>query len=51
MIMLLGQTDLVESSENTIRAVSSLSGGLKTSFELYFLESLKLFCENVNYLL
>ena len=40
--MLLGPTDLVESSEDMIRAASCLSVGLKKKiFELYFSESLK----------
>ena len=40
--MLLGPTDLVESSEDKIRAISSLSvGTLKKNFELYFSESVK----------
>ena len=46
--MLLGPTDLVESSEDIMRAISSLSVGLKkNNFELYFLESLKSVCENI----
>ena len=45
--MLLGPTDLVESSEDMMRAISSLSVGLKENFELYFSESLKSVCENV----
>ena len=46
--MLLGPTDLAESSEDIMRAISSLSVGLKkNNFELYFLESLKSVCENI----
>ena len=47
--MMLGPTDLVESSEDMMRATSCLSVGLKKkkNFELYFSESLKSVCENV----
>ena len=46
--MLLGPTDLVELSEDMMRAISSLSVGLKKkNFELYFSKSLKSVCENV----
>ena len=49
--MLLGLTDLVESSED-MRAISSLSVGLKKkNLELYFSESLKSVWENIWYLL
>ena len=45
--MLLGPADLVESSEDIMRAISSLPVGLKKkNFELYFSESLKGVCEN-----
>ena len=46
--MLLGLTDLVESSEDMMRAISSLPVGLKkNNFELYFLETLKSVFENI----
>ena len=47
--MLLGLTDLVESSEDIMRAISSLSVGLKKkkNFELDFSEILKSVCENI----
>ena len=46
--MLLGPTDLVESREDMIRAISSLSVGLKKKkFELNFSESLKSVCDSV----
>ena len=47
--MLLGPTDLVESSEDMMRAISSLSVGLKQkkNFELDFSESLKSVCESI----
>ena len=45
--MLLGLTDLVESSED-MRAISSLSVGLKKkNLELYFSESVKSVWENI----
>ena len=46
--MLLGPTDLVESSEYMMRDASCLSVGLKKkNFEFYFSESLKNIYENV----
>ena len=46
--MLLGPTDLVESSEDMMRGISYLSVGLKKkNFELYFSESLKSVCDNI----
>ena len=46
--MLLGPTDLVESSEDMMRAISSLSVGLKKRIlSSIFLESLKSVCESV----
>ena len=46
--MLLGPTDLVELSEDMMRATSCLSVGLKKKkIELYFSESLKSVYENV----
>ena len=48
--MLLDPTDVVESSEDMMRATSCLSVGLR-KFELYFWESLRKVYENIYYLL
>ena len=46
--MLLGPTNLLESSKDIMRAISSLSSGLtKINFELYLSEILKCVCENI----
>ena len=46
--MLLGPTDLVESSEDMMGPTSCLSVGLKKNkFELYFPESLKSVYKNI----
>ena len=48
--MLLGRTDLVESSEDIMRAILSLSVGLKKkrkNFELFFSDSRKSVYENI----
>ena len=51
--MLFSLTDLVESSEDILRAISSLSLGLekKLFFELYFAERMKSVCVIIFYLL
>ena len=51
--MLFSPTDLVESSEDILRAISSLSLGLekKLFFELYFAERMKSVCVIIFYLL
>ena len=46
--MLLHPAGLVESSEDIMKAILSLSLGLKrNNFELYFSKSLKSVCENI----
>ena len=46
--MLLGPTDLAESSEDTMRGTSCLAVGLKKKkIKLYFSESLKSVYENI----
>ena len=47
--MLLGPTDLVESSEDIMRAILSLSVGFKKkkNFELFFSDSRKSVYENI----
>ena len=45
---MLGQAYSVELSEDIMTAISSLSVGFtKNNFELYFLETLKIVCENI----